>query len=329
MAIIIIAVTIASHLALAVVLFFGVNWIGEHAEEFGYASTTLFEDANENVALNFFLRAMSPAVFIIALAAFTVAVGRSEWRLGIYWIAIYYYLFRAGVIIALNRQRLISWPRFALHTVAGIGFAMIAYHYLILPNRSLLPDVEQMGNELWLAILAFLYAVANKVPLSGGPGAKRRNSFVAVHYQRARSLFGSIIEGRASDDRLKLIIYGVLVYEDYARPAMIRSVERLMFWKRNRTTGIMQVAADEPLSDAESVTRGTDLLVQYWAAHAGEQYVSDRVRKTIADYNADDEYIDRVGDVMEIIAKRADPSFRPAYEMTVWGVEATSEAEGD
>lgn len=318
-----------SHLALAVLLFFGVNWIGEHAEEFGYASTTLFEDAKENVALNFFLRAMSPAVFIIALSALSVAIGRPEWRLGIHWVAIYYYVFRAGVIIVLNRQRLISWSRFAVHAAAGISFAMIAYHYLIVPNRSLLPDLEQMGNELWLAILAFLYAVANKVPLPGGPGAKRRNGFVTAHYERARSRFGNIIDARVSDDRLKLIVYGVLVYEDYARPAMIRTAERLMLWKKNRTTGIMQVAADKPLTDIDSVMRGTDLLAQYWGAHAGEEYAYDRVRMTIADYNADDDYISRVMEVMEIIAKRADQSLRPAYEMTAWGVLATTDADGE
>lgn len=81
------------HLALALALFFLVNWIGEHAVDFGYTSTTLFEEPNESIALNFFVRAMSPAVFIIALSAVAVSVGYPDLRIGIFRIAIYYYAF--------------------------------------------------------------------------------------------------------------------------------------------------------------------------------------------------------------------------------------------
>jgi hypothetical protein len=309
--------TLASHFALAVVLFFGVNWIGKHAVEFGYTSMTLFEEPNESVALNFFLRAMSPAVFIIAVSATVVAIGHSEWRIGIQWVAIYYYVVRAFAIFLLNRQRLVSWPKFVLHAGVGISFAIIAYRYLIIPNHSLLPNMEQAGNELWLAILAFLYAVANKVPVTGGPGARRRNNFVALHYAQARTRFSHIIDAKVSDDRLRLIIYGVLIYEDYARPAAIRRLERWMFWKKNRTTGIMQVTANKSLSDAESITQGTDILAQSWAAHAGEKHLHEQAWRTIADYNADTDYIGRVLEVIEILAKRVETRFLPAYSQ-IW-----------
>src|SRR5688572_12635999 len=157
------------HAVLAVALFFVVNWIGKHAVDFGYISTTLFEEPNESVALNFFIRALSPAVFIIALSAIFVALEQPGLRLGIVMVAPYYCIVRAGVIFLFNRHRLISWPRYIGHACVGIGAAVLAYRYLIVPNRSLIPNLETAGNELWLAILAFLYAVANKIPLSGGP----------------------------------------------------------------------------------------------------------------------------------------------------------------
>lgn len=315
------------YLALAVILFFAVNWIGEHAVDFGYASTTLFEDTSESVALNFFLRALSPAVFIVLVAAVFVAINRPDWRLGIFWVAIDYYVLRVGAIFLFNRQRLVRWPKFVLHTTAGLVFAWLAYSYVILPNRSLLPNVEQMGNELWLAILAFLYAVANKVPVTSGPGAPRRNNFVRVHYEEARSRFGSIIDHRARDEPLRLVVYSVLIFEGYARPPGIRWLERLMVWKGTRTTGIMQVAAPKPLSDAASVERGTEHLAASWQVHSGED-LFDRVSKTIGEYNSDDDYIGKVLKVMEIVAKRADKSFLPAYE-AIWAEpESDTEAAG-
>jgi hypothetical protein len=237
----VVMMTIAAHIALAIILFFAVNWIGKHAVSFGYTSMTLFEEPNESIALNFFLRAMSPTVFIIALSATAVGVGRPELRFEVYRIVIYYYVIRTAAIFLFNRHCLISWPKFLLHVAVGIVLGVLAYRHLIIPNRSLLPNIESAGNELWLAILAFLYAVANKVPAAGGPGARRRNDFIGRNYHRARQRFGTIIDEKVQDDRLKLTVYSVLIYEDYARPPAIRELERLMFWKPHRTTGIMQV----------------------------------------------------------------------------------------
>lgn len=304
---------IAVHLLLAVILFFLVNWIGEHAVDFGYVSTTLFEEPNESVALNFFIRAMSPAVFIITLSAVAVYAGRPSLRYDIYWVAIYYYALRAFVIILLNRQRLISWWRYTAHAVVGSSAAAVAYKTLILPNRSLIPNLEQAGNELWLAILAFLYAVANKVPLAGGPGAKRRNDFIQTHYRLARQLFGHIIDAKLSDDLLRLTAYSVLIYEDYSRPPLIRKVERAMWWKRTKTTGVMQVSAEVPLSDVASVDKGTDILMASWEKYSSEP-ASSRVYSTIADYNRDQDYVGRVLEVMEILATRIEPTFKAAYD---------------
>lgn len=309
-------VILVMHVALAVVLFFLVNWIGKHAVDFGYVSTSLFEEPNESIALNFFIRALSPAVFIILVSSAAVALDRPEFRLGIINVVPYYYVVRAGVIFLFNRHRLISWPRYIGHALFGIAIAALAYKHLIVPNRSLIPDLETAGNELWLALLAFLYAVANKIPLSGGPGARRRNAFVNIHYNTARLLFGEVIDAKITDNLLKLVAYSVLVYEDYCRPPAIRTLERLAWWKKRRTTGIMQVSASDVLTDHESVNRGLDILLASWDKYSGEERWS-RVRSTISDYNKDVDYIGRVQEVMEILAERADPSFKPAYN-SMW-----------
>jgi hypothetical protein len=309
--------TLAMHFTLAILLFISVNWIGKHAVDFGYVSTSLFEEPNESVVLNFFIRALSPAVFIILFSSAAVAVERPELRIGIINVVLYYYLFRAGVIFLLNRQRLISWPRYVGHSISGIAFAALAYHYLILPNRSLIPDLETAGNELWLALLAFLYAVANKITLPSGPGGRRRNSFVSSHYYAARTRFGEKIDSKVSDQLLKLIVYSVLIYEDYCRPPAIRALERMAVWKESRTTGIMQVAAKEPLTDIESVSRGVDILLASWEKYSSEEHLWSRIRESLSDYNMDDDYIQRVQEVMEILAKRVDPNFREAYD-SIW-----------
>jgi hypothetical protein len=310
------ATTLFAHLALAVLLFFSINWIGKHAVEFGYSSSSLFEDPKESFAFNFFLRALSPSVFIILLSAAAVSLSSPNWRIDIYLVVVYYYLVRFCAILLLNRQRLVSWPKFVIHTAAGMLFAYLTYVYLVLPNKSLLPNFESAGNELWLAIFAFLYAVANKVPQNNGPGAGRRNAYIRERYQFIRSNFASIIDNATDDRRLLLTIYGIIVYEDYSRPPAVRLVERLIFWKSVRTTGIMQVSAAEALTDERSVELGSARLYQAWEVSAGGE-TWRRVRETISSYNADDDYVGKVFEIMEIISKRIDPSFRSTYN-EIW-----------
>lgn len=304
---------ILAHIVLAGLLFRFINWLGEHATDFGYSSTTLFEEPRESLALNFFIRALAPAIFMVALSAAAVAAGQEQLRIGIYWVAVFYYALRAIYIFAANMQRLVSWPRYFFHSGIGLGFAWLAYRSLILPNRSLLPNLDTAGNELWLAIFAFLYAAANKVTSSGGPGDRRRNAFIKHSFDKAHQDYGALIDAKISDDLLELITYAILVYENYCRPPCVRTLERWWFWKNQRTTGVMQVASPKTLTDEESVRLGTDKLIATWQMHA----TVDRWNRTlmvIDDYNLDSVYRERVLEVMDILAKRVVPRFRSAYD---------------
>jgi hypothetical protein len=300
------------HIALAIFLFFIVNNIGKHAEEFGYATSSLFEETTENVALNLFIKAMAPTVFTIVISAILVATNMAEWRHGIFMMAVYYYLFRALFVVLWGRTKLVRWWRFFGTAILGIGAAWLAYTHLILPNRSLLPDLDQWGNELWIAILVFLYAVANKIPTKSGPRASQTNDYVTSRYRRFAALYSSIIDRFVGGDPLlELTVYSVLIYEDYCRPRPMRIVERLL---RRKTTGVMQVGSNRPLGDRESVEIGNQILSNAWATHSHEEWPSDQVRRSILMYNRDSDYADRVLEVMEIIAKRSDRRFEDVYD---------------
>ena len=301
-----------AHIALAILLFFLVNSIGKHAEEFGYATSALFEQKTENAALNLFIRALAPTVFIIILSAALVAAGRADWRNDIFLVAVYYYLFRALFVVLWGRTRLVRWSRFFGTSILGMGAAWLAYTHLILPNRSLLPDLDQLGNELWIAILVFLYAVANKIPTRSGPRVGQSNDYVTSRYRDFAARYSSIIDRLVGGDTLlELTVYSVLVYEDYCRPKPVRFVERLL---KRKTTGVMQVRSDRPLSDSESVELGTQILCEAWTAHSHEESPYSQVHNTLLTYNRDTGYASRVFEVMEIIAKRSDRRFEDIYD---------------
>ncbi|WP_374374508.1 hypothetical protein [Tabrizicola sp.] len=315
----------ASCIALALILFLIVNWIGRHAVSFGYSSTTLFEDPEESFALNFLVRTLPPAVFMILLSAAAVASSNDELRLQSYWIVVYYYIIRAAYFPIFGLQRLISWNRFIIHSGIGVLAAAAAFQYLILPKKSLLPNLETAGNELWLALLVFVYAVGNNVVISDSGGWGRRNSYVRNSYNTARTHYGKLIDEQISDDLLKLISYAIIVFENYCRPPVVRAIERIWPSKNGRTTGIMQVASNVPLSDEESVKLGLKILSKSWQDHA-HKGKWDRIQSAVADYNKDDGYVYKVNEIMEMIANRVEPDFLPALE-TRWE-QASDKIEG-
>ena len=301
------------HLVAAVFLFFLIKWIGQHAVDFGYSSTSLFDDGEESVALNLFVKSLLPTVFIIFLSAFAVALGHSDFRIGIPTVVYAYFLIRFAAIFFFDRARLVSWPKFVAHAGIGITLSHLAYDHLILPNLSLLPDLKTVGNELWLAIFAFLYAIANKVPLPTEPAARRKNSFIRSKMVELKRSFGDQIDQEVNDELLKLMIYSIAVAEDYARPKSVRFLERLLPHSLSKTTGIMQIRSESRLSDSESVAIAIDDLQRVWNETSTDEDQWNRVWNVVRSHNRDEDYIYKVIDIAKIIAMRADRSFEDAY----------------
>lgn len=300
------------HIALAILLFALINWIGRHAEDFGYSNTTLLEDTTESLALNFVVRSIFPAIFITIISAILIAIGKDNWRIGIYSVSIWYFAIRFFVVFAYNRQILISWPRFFIHVFFGIGLAYSAYVYLIIPKNALFPDLETAGNEVWLAIIAFLYAISNKVQVSDSVGSSRRNRYIRSRYRFLGKKFGGIIDQKIDEPLLKLAAYSIIIFEDYSRPMPLRFLEKLLLWKKPKSTGIMQFSSRDNLTDEESVSLGLEKLVTQWNKLSQED-IGTMVWDTITNYNPDTDYAYNIEEVMRIIALRIDPRFKNAY----------------
>lgn len=67
-----------------------------------------------------------------------------------------------------------------------------------------------------------------------------------------------------------------MIYEDFNRPHIARILERLVFAKskKKHSFGIMQVQSDMPLTDEESIVRGTSIITEAVKHYSAE--VDDR-----------------------------------------------------
>lgn len=213
-----------------------------------------------------------------------------------------------------------NWPLFGLQAVFGTTAAYLAYQRLIIPRHPLFPDVQTIGNELWIAIGLFLYVTLNNIRTSTAPSARRKNRYLAGRFSKLRRDYSELVEGQFPERYMELVAYAVMIHEDFNRPPLVRRLERLLFPRWSRTLGIMQVRVDRRISDTESVQIGVATLRQMFEETRRELASSKEVsrglllHRTIAKYNRDERYVADVEELVNILWAQVAPEYRPDFE---------------
>jgi hypothetical protein len=307
------------HLGLAILLFYGFNWIGSHSSAYGYFQLSLVVQSDQAPAFNFILRALTPTVFIILIAAGCYLLNIEKPVFGIWYVAAHYFGFRVLYNVVLGRALLLNWVSLSFQTIVGIATAYLAYLHLILPRRPLFPDLNTMGNHLWILIALFLYAAFNSVRTSNEASARRKNRYIRSRFTSLRDLYGNLIEDQFPMHYMELVAYAILVYETFNRPRIVRAIERAVFPWHSKTIGPMQVRTGARISDRDSVHLGVKELGQCFKATEHElsgkkakRY--DVIRLALAKYNRDSHYIDEVFQVLHVLWAQVAPEYRVEFE---------------
>ena len=113
-----------THLALAIALFFIVNWIGARAISVGYMQMDIVIQEDTSPAFNFIFKILAPVVFIVLSAVFFEAIDLMTFNKNIYFITIFYWLFRIVWVICTSRGKLINWVEQILYWTVSIGLSL-------------------------------------------------------------------------------------------------------------------------------------------------------------------------------------------------------------
>jgi hypothetical protein len=214
------------------------------------------------------------------------------------------------MIFIYERATIVNWTRIFFYYLSIIIISTIIYNNFIDSVDSLLPDFTQIKNEIWLLIIIFIYQLGNgfeeKTPNNEIfettkaylPEIKtRKKKYILQHFKCLNNEFEEIINKISkSDSSFRLIIISILIFENFNRPRIIRHLERI--WVRLRkakvTQGIMQIASDKPITDAESVRQGTEYLFSKYSEYLKEKYTNYLFRRTIKRHCPDKKYIRQI-----------------------------------
>lgn len=317
---------ILMHVCLAVALFFGMNWIGRHSLSAGYIQMSVLVKADDAPAFNFLYRAFAPIVYM-ALCAAVLYKLEAEWVVkDIHLVVIYYFAFRLLFNVATGRARLLNWGVQIAYWATSIPVAFYVYENVILKNQYFFPAHEDLGNALWLGVLAFVYQTFNRVKLSGENTKRRKKNYIIHRYNYYKSLFGNIIDGVTTDERQQCLVYTILLYEAFNRPKVYRWIERILFRAGlAKTLGVMQVTTERIISDEESVKLGAQkivddhlkaqLIVKEKRANYGMRSYWAIRNEVIALYNRDDEYVYEVNRLYEAVVELFYPEFKDDWRV--------------
>jgi hypothetical protein len=219
-----------------------------------------------------------------------------------------------------------NWYRQSLYWVAILTLSYLAYDKIIYRKENILPDFGSLANELWIIIFLFLFQTLNQVRLSSERTVARKQNYLQTRLQKFKSKYGGIINDLVENEKLKSIVYAIMIYEDFNRPKVVRFLEYGSFYwhsffltKKLHTLGLMQVMTSEAISDRESVRLGAEKIVGKYnelVDHAqkridemGEEFEElhshhewSITRNIIADYNPDDNYVNEVMSLKEKIS---------------------------
>ncbi len=303
------------HIILAITFFYLLNWIGRHTVSLGYVQLSIFVKSDEAPAYNFILRTLSPTVYILLISTILYSL-EFDYLVNDIWLVVpYYFIFRVVYNLILGRSKLINWQMQVIQWIVAIPLSYITYNKIISTKQNLFPDLNTMGNELWLIIILFLYATFNNIRTSEEGTRKRKLRYLKSVYRKYHESFSEIIKSKELTNNLEILVYSIMIYEAFGRPKIFRIMEDI-FPSKAKTLGIMQVEADKRISDEESIEiaidkinkdyviakekssnefkeslakfnpGGVDDLIEYYA-----------LRDTIARYNRDDDYISEVMDL--------------------------------
>jgi hypothetical protein len=186
-------------------------------------------------------------------------------------------------------------------------------------NLSWLAPGPDVVDDFWSALLmgslvAVFFAAIRREPTQ--PQYDRRNelakqSFIIESYVKFKKKYGSIIATEAEKNNSFVpVIYAIIIYEDYNRPALIRLFEDLCvnIFHREMTVGIAQIRSNRTLSGEESIKR----LANYFSETGKlgfDEFCNDiDIQKQVNDWNPGMDYWAEIKYIMDILKPHNMPS---------------------
>ena len=169
----------------------------------------MFLKVEEAPAFNFLFRIISPIVYLFIVSTILYKIRLDRFVTNIYFISIYYILFRLAFNLIINRGLLMNWYRQFLYWISIISISYFAYTEIIYKKENILPDFETVSNELWIIILIFIFHTLNQIRFSSDKTIQRKENYLKSRLSNFKEKYDDLVNEKISNDKLKSIAFAI------------------------------------------------------------------------------------------------------------------------
>lgn len=224
-----------------------------------YAVFTFRADQNKGMSTNILMNILIPNVVLIFLSMF--CYNMKELAFGRKFLIVYvlaYYVYRAFLIcILLNRRELYNVRYELFNAVLGIGAAGFLIKYFLCEPEKVFIPASELVNEFWLVVIAVVYkfmtVFLDKVYTQKKVVSESRlDKYISNRFNYFYKKYKDIIQITENDSRIWILLFSIMIFENYNRGRFKRKLERIKVRSgRHTTVGIMQVGSDADLTDED------------------------------------------------------------------------------
>lgn len=148
---------------------------------------------------------------------------------------------------------------YLLFTIIKIFLAYVINKELINKVSDVFLSGDNLKEVVWLLIIVYLFQFLKdkKEFISSENEVFISKENIAVSFARLKLNYGEDII--VSDESRKLVIYAIMIFNNYKRPKFFRKLDSLCFKLNNkpRKLGIMQIMSKKYINDYESIITAT------------------------------------------------------------------------
>lgn len=123
---------------------------------------------------------------------------------------------------------------------------------------NIFPSIENIKLIIWLFIIGYLllYLKKNieiKVPTNNNLSFHQDKEYIVMQYAKYKNKYNHLVTSKYQE--INLLLYSIMVYENYNKPELIRKLDTLKYklFRETGKFGIMQLEKKQPITDEESI----------------------------------------------------------------------------
>lgn len=273
-------------------------YIGNNRLQYAYFDFS--DDSDTPMTKNILMNIFIPNIVMIGLYYFFKAKSW-EYTEYIWSFTIAFFIWRACLICVLLRRREFYKVKYEFSVASvAILLSLLIYYYFLKKTKNIFITVEELREEISFAIIVILYdfiknIIGDKVKQHDIIKDKDIEKYIRRRYIKLSRKYGKIVNSVTNDNFIKLVVYSIMILEDFNRGPLKRICEYIVFpIKKEATLGIMQVKTNKYISSKTSIQKAVELIQQLQNESNDIEELESIVYQIAINYNKDDRYAENV-----------------------------------